>query len=73
MTVLNDLDAGFNVGFVIYNTGTVTLVAGGHAVNKSGKTALSTQYQAGSLFVMKRSGGPGILGDIEFLAGGDFA
>ncbi|QOZ69193.1 hypothetical protein [Bradyrhizobium arachidis] len=73
VTVPSDLHTGFNVGFVMYNTGIVTLAAAPHAVNKSGKTALSTQYQSGSLMVMKRTGGPGILGDIEYLVGGDFA
>jgi hypothetical protein len=42
-------------------------------VNKSAKTALTTQYQAGSLMVMKRTGGFGVVVANEFLVGGDFA
>ena len=73
VTVPRDLIDGFNVGFVMYSTGTVTLAAAAGVVNKSGKTALSTQYQAGSLMVMKRIGPDGVLGGHEFLVGGDFA
>jgi hypothetical protein len=51
----------------------VTLAATPNAVNKSAKTALTTQYQAGSLMVMKRTGGFGVVVANEFLVGGDFA
>jgi hypothetical protein len=73
VTIANDLHIGFNVGFVMYSTGTITLAASPHVVNRSGKTVLSTQYQTGSLMVMQRTGGLGIYGDIEYLTGGDFA
>ncbi|MCK1619557.1 hypothetical protein IVA96_23870 [Bradyrhizobium sp. 159] len=73
VTVPNDLHDGFNIGFMTYSTGTITLVPGPHVINRSGKTALLSQYLAGSLMVTKRSGGDGVFGDIEFLVGGDFA
>lgn len=69
VTVPGDLEEGFNCGFLMYNTGTVTIAAGLGAVNKSGKTALSTQYQSGSVFVSKAAG----FKSQEFLLGGDFA
>lgn len=69
VTIPNDL----HDGFITYSTGTITLVPGMHVINRSGKTALSSQYLAGSLMVTKRSGGAGVLGDIEFMTGGDFA
>jgi hypothetical protein len=50
-----------------------TLAASPHVVNRSGKVALSTHYQTGSLMVLRRTGGLGIYGDIEILVGGDFA
>ncbi|MGY3358814.1 hypothetical protein ACVWZK_005477 [Bradyrhizobium sp. GM0.4] len=53
VTIANDLPIGFNVGFVMYSTGTITLAASPHVVNRSGKTVLSTQYQTGSLMVMQ--------------------
>lgn len=73
VTIPNDLHDGFNIGFITYSTGTITLVAGPHVTNKSGRSALPSQYLAGSLMVTKRSGGPDVLGDIEFMTGGDFA
>jgi hypothetical protein len=69
VTVPGDLYDGFNCGFVMYGAGTVTLVAGANAVNKSAKTALTTQYQAGSLMVVNNPG----YKSHEFLVGGDFA
>ena len=68
-----DLYDGFNCGFIMYGAGTVTLAPAANAVNKSAKTALSTQYQAGSIMVAKRSGGLGVSPAVEFLVGGDFA
>lgn len=73
VAVPNDLHDGFNIGFITCSTGTITLVAGPHVTNRSNKIALSSQYQSGSLMVIKRSGGLGVLGDIEFMTGGDFA
>ncbi|MCK1322924.1 hypothetical protein IVB08_06525 [Bradyrhizobium sp. 173] len=74
VTIMNDLHTGFNCGFVMYGTGTITLAASPHVVNKSAKTTLSTQYQAGSLMVLNRTGGNfGVVADIEILVGGDFA
>jgi|tagenome__1003787_1003787.scaffolds.fasta_scaffold19713177_1 hypothetical protein len=74
VSIGTDLHTGFNVGFVMYSTGTITLAASPHVVNRSGKTVLSTQYQTGSLMVMQRTGGNfGVTADIEYLTGGDFA
>lgn len=64
VTVPSTLPVGFNCGFVMYGAGTVTLAPGAGMTNRSAKTALSTQYQAGSLMVMKAG---------EFVVGGDFA
>src|SRR4051794_32509461 len=73
VTVPPELHAGFSAGFMMYSTGTVTLVAAASASNKSGKTALSSQYQGGSLLVTKRSGGDfGVPVTNEFVVGGDF-
>lgn len=69
VTVPGDLYEGFNCGFMMYAAGTVTLAADIGAANKSGKTALLTQYQAGSLMVAKSVG----FKSHEFLVGGDFA
>jgi hypothetical protein len=65
ITVPNDLIQGFNCGFIQGNSGSVTIVAGTGAVNHGGKSALSTQYQVGSLIVFNVNA--------EFLLGGDFA
>lgn len=73
VTVPNTLDDGFNVGFAMFNTGTITVAAGAGATNRSGKTALSTQYQCGSMLVMKRVQVDAVQATIEFLVGGDFA
>lgn len=59
----------FNCGFVTFNQGTVTLTSGQDTFNRSGRTTLSAQYQAGSIMVMKRRPQRGH----EFLVGGDFA
>lgn len=64
VTVPSSLPLGFNCGFIMYGAGTVTLSPGAGMTNRSAKTALSTQYQSGSIFVAKAG---------EFLAGGDFA
>lgn len=64
VTVPSTLPLGFNCGFIMYGAGTVTLSSGGGMTNRSGKTALSIQYQAGSIFVAKSG---------EFIVGGDFA
>jgi hypothetical protein len=69
VTVPGDLLEGFNCGFIMYSTGTVTIAAGTGASNKSGKTALSTQYQSGSVLMSKRTAD----GQHDFLLGGDFA
>jgi hypothetical protein len=70
ITVPNTLIGGFSAGFLQYSTGTITLVAGANATNRSGKTALSAQYARGSVFVAKQNGGDTAA---EFLVGGDFA
>ncbi|MBR0793977.1 hypothetical protein JQ615_01095 [Bradyrhizobium jicamae] len=74
VTVPGFLHDGFNVGFIVYGAGTVTLAANPlRANNLSGKTALSTQYQAGSVLVTKAINDADAFGSIEFLTGGDFA
>ncbi|MGY3590125.1 hypothetical protein ACVIGB_010291 [Bradyrhizobium sp. USDA 4341] len=74
VTVPADLDTGFNVGFIAFNTGTITLAPGSGAANRSGKTVLSTQYQVGSFMVVNKTGGDfGVPPKIDFLVGGDFA
>lgn len=63
VTVPSTLPLGYNVGFIMNGAGTVTLSPGGGMTNRSAKTALSTQYQAGSILVSKAG---------EFIVGGDF-
>jgi hypothetical protein len=56
ITVQNDLPQGFNVSFSMWSTGTITVAAASGATNRSTTSALSTQYQLGSLIVMKNAG-----------------
>jgi hypothetical protein len=70
ITVPNDFAQGFNCGFIMYGTGTVTLSFAAGATNKSGKIALSTQYQRGSLFCAKQIAANNAA---EILVGGDFS
>ena len=67
VAVPNNLPEGFNCGFVMYGTGTITLT--GAATNRSAKTALTTQYSSGSIMVTQNLTGTAA----EYLAGGDFA
>jgi hypothetical protein len=53
ITVPNSLAEGFNVGFAMFGAGTVTISAGSGATNRSSTSALSTQYQVGSLLVCR--------------------
>ena len=69
VTVPNNLSVGFNVSFSPWGAGTVTVAAASGATNRSGKTALGTQYQAGSLVVVKNADGA----SAEYLLNGDFA
>lgn len=70
ISVPNDLPQGFNCGFVMYSTGTVTISPATGAINRGGKSALSTQYQVGSLFVAKQVTANNAA---EYMLGGDFA
>ncbi len=70
ITVPNDLIGGFSAGFLQYSTGTITLITGANAINRSAKTALSAQYARGSVFVAKQNTANTAA---EFLVGGDFA
>lgn len=63
ITVPSSLPIGYNVGFIVYGAGSVTLSAGGGMTNRSAKTAMSTLYMAGSILVAKSG---------EFIVGGDF-
>lgn len=67
IAVPNNLPEGFNVGFLMYGTGTIT-ISGGTATNRGGKSALNNQYSAGSLLVTKNVGGAAA----EYMLGGDF-
>jgi hypothetical protein len=69
VTVPNNLAEGFNVGLLMFGTGSVTISAGSGATNRSSTSALSTQYQVGSLIVARNSTGSGA----EFVLGGSFA
>lgn len=69
ITVSNDLPEGFNVGFVTYGAGSLTISADTGATNRSSTSALSAQYKFGSLIVTKNATGSAA----EFLLGGDFA
>jgi hypothetical protein len=69
ITVPGTLPEGFNCGFIMWSTGTITLTPTVGVVNRSGKTALTTQYQSGSLMVIKFMGHA----KHDFLVGGDFA
>lgn len=69
ITVNNDLAEGFNVGFGMWGSGTVTIAAASGATNRSSTSALSTQYQLGSLVVIKNGTGKAA----EFALGGSFA
>jgi hypothetical protein len=68
VTVPANLPLGFNCGFAMWGTGTVTLAPGTGATNRSGKTTLNTQYTSGSILIAKNIGGSAA----EFLVGGDF-
>ena len=70
VTVPNNLSQGFNVGFVMWAAGTVTIAAASGATNRSSTSALNTQYNVGSLVVMKQSAA---VTAAEFLLGGNFA
>jgi hypothetical protein len=70
VVVPNTLIGGFSAGFTIFSTGTITLSTGASATNRSAKTALSTQYGSGSVFVAKQNSAETAA---EFLVGGDFA
>ena len=48
VTVPATLPVGFNVGFVMFGTGTITLVAGTGATNRSAKVALGRSIMSGS-------------------------
>jgi hypothetical protein len=69
VTVPATLPEGFNIGFMMWGAGTVTIAAGSGATNRSAATALSTQYDVGSLIVGKNADGTAA----EFVLGGGFA
>lgn len=74
VTVGNDLHAGFSCGFIQYASGTITIAGGAHAAKVAGGSATSAQYQSGSVIVTKRTGGNfGVVADIDYMVGGDFA
>ncbi len=66
ISVLSTFPEGYVVGFSMWGAGTMTISG---ATNRSGKTALSTQYQSGWLVVVKNSDGA----SAEFVLSGDFA
>lgn len=69
ITVPNSLVEGFNMGFGMWSTGTVTISAGSGATKRGSAAALGTQYQTGTLIVVKNT--TGILA--EFTLAGQFA
>lgn len=74
VSVPNDLHSGFSCGFIQYSSGTITIASGPHATKVAGGSATSAQYQAGSVIVTKRTGGNfGVVADIDYVVGGDFA
>lgn len=74
VTVPNDLHAGFSCGFIQYSTGAISIASGAHAAKVAGGSATSAQYQSGSVIVTKRTGGNfGVVADIDYMVGGDFA
>ncbi|MFT4121070.1 hypothetical protein [Bradyrhizobium sp.] len=64
-----DLMEGFNVGFVQWDAGTITLASEPGATKRAGGSATSSQFQSGSLIVLKNTDGA----SAEFKVGGDFA
>jgi hypothetical protein len=69
ITVPNTLMEGFNVGFAQWSTGTITLASDTGATKRAGGAATSSQYQSGSLVVLKNADGA----SAEYKVGGDFA
>jgi hypothetical protein len=68
ITVPNNLLEGFNIGFLTWGTGTLTISAGSGATNRSSTSGLHFQFNAGSLVVAKNANGI----SAEFILGGDF-
>lgn len=69
ITVPADLPECFSVGFAMWGAGTITVAAGSGATKRSSTSAISTQYQWGSLLVVKNADDA----SAEFALGGDFA
>lgn len=68
ITVPNSLIEGFNVGFVQWAAGSITLTAASGATKRAGGSATSAQYQRGSLIVIKNTNAA----SAEYVVGGDF-
>ncbi len=68
VTAPNNLPECFSVGFAMWGAGTITVAAGSGATNRSSTSAISTQYQWGSLVVAKNTDDA----SAEFVLGGDF-
>ncbi|GMO21775.1 hypothetical protein BwSF12_13070 [Bradyrhizobium ottawaense] len=69
ITVPRDLPECFSCGFMMWSTGTITVSAGSGAAKRSSVSALSTQYQWGSVLVAKNADEA----SAEFLLGGGFS
>lgn len=69
ITVPADLPETFSCGLAMWGEGTVTVEAGSGATKRSSTSELATQYQAGSVIVLKNADNE----SAEFILGGDFA
>jgi hypothetical protein len=69
ITVPNTLPTGFNVGMAQWGAGSVTVAAASGATNRGTPVALTAQYAAGSIVVLKNADGA----SAEFVLGGSVA
>ena len=69
VTVPATLPECFSAAFSMWGAGTVTISAGSGATKRSSTAALSSQYQWGSVLVVKNADDA----SAEFVLGGDFA
>jgi hypothetical protein len=69
VTVPGNLPTGFNVGFAMWGTGTVTVAAGAGATKRGSGATIGTQYESGHVHVGKNADG----NSAEFILGGSFA
>lgn len=68
VTVSANLIEGFNVGFIQWASGTITLASDTGVTKRAGGSATSAQYQRGSLIVARNADNA----SAEYVVGGDF-